>query len=85
MKVACIQLSSGENYVKNINNITAKINNGEGSMGLFMQDDRIYVNLERSTRELAQLLEDIKINPGRYVNFSIIGGGGRYMQPETNH
>ena len=41
----------------------------------------IYKNLEKSTRELADLLEDIKVNPSRYVNFSIIGGSSRYVQP----
>ena len=46
-----------------------------------MQDDKIYKNLEKSTRELADLLEDIKVNPSRYVNFSIIGGSSRYNQP----
>ena len=71
--------------LKNINDITAKISNGEGSLGMFMQDDKIYFNLEKSTRELAHLLEDIKMNPGRYVNFSIIGGGSRYIEPERNN
>tara|TARA_B100001142_G_scaffold227942_1_gene226023 strand:+ start:1629 stop:2594 length:966 start_codon:yes stop_codon:yes gene_type:complete len=61
--------------VNNISDFTANINNGEGSLGLFLKDDKIYVNLERSTRELAELIEDIKKHPGRYVNFSIIGGG----------
>ena len=46
-----------------------------------MQDDKIYKNLEKSTRELADLLQDIKVNPSRYVNFSIIGGSSRYVQP----
>jgi len=29
------------------------------------------------------LLEDIKKNPSRYVNFSIIGGGKPYVAPKT--
>ena len=69
--------------LKNVSDITTKINNGEGSIGLFLKDDKIYANFEKSTRELASLLEDIKSNPSRYVNFSIIGGGKPYVAPKT--
>ena len=62
--------------------ITTKINDGEGSIGLLLKDDKIYANFEKSTRELASLLEDIKKNPKRYVNFSIIGGGKAYVAPK---
>ncbi|MBT5090497.1 MAG: MCE family protein [Flavobacteriales bacterium] len=69
--------------LQNVSDITTKINNGEGSIGLLLQDDKIYANLEESTRELAFLIEDIKKNPSRYVNFSIIGGGKPYVAPKT--
>ena len=69
--------------LQNVSDITTKINNGEGSIGLFLKDDKIYANFEKSTRELASLLEDIKSNPSRYVNFSIIGGGKPYVAPKT--
>jgi len=69
--------------LQNVSDITSKINNGEGSIGLFLRDDKIYTNFEKSTRELASLLEDIKNNPSRYVNFSIIGGGKTYVAPKT--
>jgi len=69
--------------LQNVSDITTRINNGEGSIGLFLKDDKIYVNFEKSTRELASLLEDIKKNPSRYVNFSIIGGGKPYVVPKT--
>jgi phospholipid/cholesterol/gamma-HCH transport system substrate-binding protein len=69
--------------LQNVNDIATKINNGEGSIGLLLKDDKIYANFEKSTRELASLLEDIKKNPSRYVNFSIIGGGKPYVAPKT--
>ena len=68
--------------LQNVSDITTKINNGEGSIGLLLKDDKIYVNFEKSTRELASLLEDVKKNPSRYVNFSIIGGGKPYVAPK---
>ena len=69
--------------LRNVSEITAKINNGEGSIGLLLKDDKIYANFEKSTRELAALLEDIKNHPSRYVNFSIIGGGKPYVKPKS--
>jgi len=69
--------------LQNVSDITTKINNGEGSIGLLLKDDKVYANFEKSTRELASLLEDIKKNPSRYVNFSIIGGGKPYVAPKT--
>ena len=68
--------------LQNVSDITTKINSGEGSIGLLLQDDKIYVNFEKSMGELASLLEDIKNNPSRYVNFSIIGGGKPYTAPK---
>ena len=68
--------------LQNVSDITTKINNAEGSIGLLLKDDKIYANFEKSTFELASLLEDIKKNPSRYVNFSIIGGGKPYVSPK---
>ena len=68
--------------LQNVSDITTKINNGEGSIGLLLKDDKVYANFEKSTRELASLLEDIKKHPSRYVNFSIIGGGKPYVEPK---
>ena len=70
--------------LQNINTITAKINKGEGSIGLLMRDDKLYKNFEESTKQLAALLEDIKLNPKRYLTFSIIGGGKKaYKEPKS--
>ena len=43
-----------------------------------MKDDKIHRNLEDSTKELAELIEDIKKHPDRYMNFSILGGSSPY-------
>ncbi|MEZ5082395.1 MAG: MlaD family protein [Bacteroidales bacterium] len=51
--------------------ISAKINRGEGSLGLLVNDDSLYINLENTTRELDLLLQDIRLNPKKYVRFSV--------------
>ena len=55
--------------------IMAKINQGEGTMGLLVTSDSLYRNLEGLTREMELLLNDLRENPRRYVHFSLIGSG----------
>lgn len=57
--------------VSNLSAITDKIEKGEGSLGLLMSDDKLYKNLESATYELTQLINDIRVNPKKYVRFSV--------------
>lgn len=50
-----------------------KINRGEGTIGELVNNDTLYNNLEQSALELDKLLEDLRVNPKRYVHFSIFG------------
>ena len=50
-----------------------KIKKGEGSLGLLVNDEQLYNNLKDSSKELKDLLKDLKENPKRYVHFSIFG------------
>lgn len=51
-----------------------KINNGTGSIGLLLNDDKLYNNLNSSAANLDKLMIDLKANPKRYVSFSVFGG-----------
>ena len=52
-----------------------KINNGTGSLGLLLNDDKMYKNLTAATANLNSLFIDIKAHPKDYVSFSVFGGG----------
>lgn len=58
--------------VNNFNTLMTQINSKEGSAGLLFNDDKLYTNLEKTTKELSELIKDIKDNPKRYINFSLI-------------
>ena len=58
--------------VNNFNTLMTQINSKEGSAGLLVNDDKLYTNLEKTTKELSELIKDIKDNPKRYINFSLI-------------
>ncbi|HLI92850.1 MAG TPA: hypothetical protein VKU83_04555, partial [Puia sp.] len=50
-----------------------KINGNNGTLGLLMNDKRLYQNLESTTRSLNTLLDDFRVHPKRYVNISVFG------------
>lgn len=53
--------------------LLTKINKGEGSMGLLVNDTSLYFHLSQSAINLDRLLIDLKENPKRYVHFSVFG------------
>jgi phospholipid/cholesterol/gamma-HCH transport system substrate-binding protein len=55
------------------NEVMTKINQGQGSMGMLVNNDSLYNNLQRSSEELDKLVEDLRLNPGRYLHFSVFG------------
>ncbi|MFH1937562.1 MAG: MCE family protein, partial [Bacteroidota bacterium] len=57
--------------VRNLNEVVARINNGEGSIGLLVKDTSLYVEVDKAARNLNLLLEDIKANPKKYVHVSV--------------
>jgi phospholipid/cholesterol/gamma-HCH transport system substrate-binding protein len=63
-----------EQSLANLNDVVNKINQGEGTMGMLVNDDQLYNNLEASSKQLELLLEDIRKNPGGYIRFSVFGG-----------
>lgn len=67
-------LLNAESSIQNLDMILDKINQGEGSVGLLVNDEELYKNLESSSKQLELLLNDIRNNPGSYINISIFGG-----------
>ena len=66
-------LTNLDSTISNLNNITNKLNQGEGTIGKLIYDDGLFKNLDNATKNLEELIEDIKLNPKHYVHFSIFG------------
>ncbi|MFD0794057.1 MlaD family protein [Mucilaginibacter litoreus] len=54
----------------------SKINSNQGSLGLLMNDTKMYDNLNSASANLNNLFIDIKAHPSRYVHFSVFGKKG---------
>lgn len=59
--------------MKEVAEVMEKINNGEGTVGKLLNNDSLYNNLESAANDLDRLLLDMRLNPERYVHFSIFG------------
>ena len=59
--------------IKNLNDITNKISIGQGNLGLLNSDDQLYRNIEKTTNDISILVEEIKKDPKKYFNFSVLG------------
>jgi phospholipid/cholesterol/gamma-HCH transport system substrate-binding protein len=62
-----------------------KVNSGQGSLGALINNDTLYTNLEAAAGDLDKLLLDMRLNPERYVHFSIFGRkkkDAKQQQPE---
>jgi len=57
--------------VKSINSALEKINKGEGSLGLLLNDQKLYIDVENAARNLNLLIEDLKANPKKYLKISV--------------
>jgi phospholipid/cholesterol/gamma-HCH transport system substrate-binding protein len=57
--------------VTSLSTVLNKVDQGEGSLGMLINDDKLYRDLEKSALELSKLIEDIRLNPKRYVRFSV--------------
>ena len=71
--------------IANLEAFTEKLNSGEGTAAKLVNDPTLYNNLERASNQLDELIQDVKLNPKRYVNFSIFGKNpGPYSPPSDS-
>lgn len=74
-----------EKVIADLESVSEKINNGDGTAAKLINDPSVYNNLERATRQLDELIQDVKLNPKRYVHFSVFGKNpGPYSPPRDS-
>lgn len=56
-----------------LNTITSNLKNSKGSLGLLLNDDSLYRNLNTLVVDIDKLMVDFKAHPKRYVHFSVFG------------
>ena len=62
-----------DNTLRNVEQMTAKLNSNDGTIGLLMRDPELYNNLNATMMHADSLMIDLKRHPKRYVHFSVFG------------
>ena len=62
-----------DKMVQNLDKITGQLNSKDNSLGLFLNDRSVYDHLDSTFVNASNLLLDLKLNPKRYVHFSLFG------------
>ena len=70
-------IENANKAVADFQEVANKINSGKGSLGLLINDPGMYNNLNSASKNLDNLLIDLRENPKRYVHFSVFGGGNK--------
>jgi phospholipid/cholesterol/gamma-HCH transport system substrate-binding protein len=74
-----------EKTLANVNKLMADMEQGKGTMGKLMKDETMYNNFSKASNELELLLQDLRLNPTRYVNVSLFGKKNKpYLAPVTD-
>lgn len=72
-KINQIDFASLNKTLNELENLSVRLNNPDGSMGKLINDQTLYLNLNNTVQSANTLLLDLKERPKRYVHFSIFG------------
>ena len=71
-----------EGTLASVDKIMLNLQAGKGTMGKLIKDDALYNNFNKTSKELELLLQDVRLNPTRYVNVSLFGKKNKpYVSP----
>ena len=78
-------LAASQGTLANLEAVSGAIERGDGALGKLINEDDIYVRLDRVATNLDLLLQDFRLNPKRYVNVSVFGKKQTdYVVPEED-
>ena len=78
-------LANVDVLLSNFNKISTDMSNGKGSIGKLLNDDGLYNNLENASKEMEELMREMKEHPKRFVHFSLFGKKAKeYKKEEAN-
>ena len=72
-----------ESTLANFNSVLDSLKTGDGTMSKLLNDDELYTNLANASKELEELLREVKEHPKRFVHLSVFGKKEKpYVEPE---
>ncbi len=79
-------LVNADKAMKNLDGLLIRAGSGDGTLAKLLNDKELYNNLEMTSKNLSLLLQDLRLNPSRYVKVSVFGGKNKdpYVKPEDD-
>ncbi len=79
-------IANADSAMKNLNSLMSKASTGDGTLAMLLNDKSLYGNLESTSKNLSFLLQDLRLNPSRYVKVSVFGKKNKdpYVKPEND-
>ena len=66
-----------------LSRIFKNISEGNGTISKLIESDTLFQNLNNASKSIDLLLEDIRLNPKRYIHFSVFGKKNKSYQAKT--
>jgi len=66
-------VEDAQKTIQKLNATLDAANNGEGTLGKLLHDEKLYNELVNTNKELQELVDDITLHPERYIHFSVLG------------
>ncbi|MGZ3931373.1 MAG: MlaD family protein, partial [Bacteroidia bacterium] len=66
-------ISEAVKTLSELDKLVAQVNSGQGTFGKLIKNDSLYNNLNKASDDLDKLMKDLRINPERYIHFSVFG------------
>jgi len=77
-------VKSLEQSLASVDKIMADVQSGRGTLGKLAKDESMYINFVKTSKELELLLQDLRLNPTRYVNVSLFGKKNKPYKAPVN-
>lgn len=77
-------LAETQNTLKGLNSTFQKVSTGEGTVGQFVTNDSVYHSLNRTLLQTNALMQDLRLNPKRYLNLNPFRKYKPYIMPSND-
>lgn len=70
-------VNNANDVISETNLLMKKLNQNQGTAGKLINEDSVYISLQKTMKDLDNLLIDLQANPKKYVHFSVFGKKNR--------
>ncbi len=66
-------VGDAQKTIKTMNDLLKNASEGKGTLGMLLNDQKLYDELVNTNKELQNLTNDLQLHPERYIHFSVLG------------